>query len=274
MSEKIVIYHGWCQDGFGAALSAWKKFGSDCQYHAASHGDTPPETKDREVYIVDYAYKRDKMIEIKEKAKSIVVLDHHISAQKELEGLDFATFDMTKSGARLAWEYFHPDKDVPDLILNIEDRDLWNWKIKNSKAVTAAIETWPYSFKVWNRWLNEGIETLLTDGLAILRYQDQMIRKIKAKPEFITMAGHKVPQVNCPILSSELGNALCKNQPFAVIWRKKGDLITYSLRSAEDGEDVSVIAAAFGGGGHPRAAGFSVNTSVNTTILPSNKVIN
>jgi nanoRNase/pAp phosphatase (c-di-AMP/oligoRNAs hydrolase) len=32
----------------------------------------------------------------------------------------------------------------------------------------------------------------------------------------------------------------------------------YSLRSKEGGEDVSIIAAKFGGGGHKHAAGFSV----------------
>jgi len=33
----------------------------------------------------------------------VVVLDHHQTAQKALEGLNFAHFDMTKSGAVLAW---------------------------------------------------------------------------------------------------------------------------------------------------------------------------
>jgi nanoRNase/pAp phosphatase (c-di-AMP/oligoRNAs hydrolase) len=41
-------------------------------------------------------------------------------------------------------------------------------------------------------------------------------------------------------------------------WSQRADgLFTYSLRSAEGGLDVSVIAKRHGGGGHPHAAGFT-----------------
>ncbi len=53
-------------------------------------------------------------------------------------------------------------------------------------------------------------------------------------------------------------SALCQGHPFAVGWSQRADgLFTYSLRSAEGGLDVSVIAKRHGGGGHPHAAGFT-----------------
>ena len=38
-------------------------------------------------------------------------------------------FDMNHSGARLAWDYFHPGKEPPKFINYIEDCDLWAWKL-------------------------------------------------------------------------------------------------------------------------------------------------
>ena len=37
-SVQVVIYHANCNDGFGAAYSAWKLLGNRAEYHAASHG--------------------------------------------------------------------------------------------------------------------------------------------------------------------------------------------------------------------------------------------
>ncbi len=268
MGKPFILYHAACQDGFGAAFAAWLKFGSNADYMAMGHGDPAPGVKGRDVFILDYSFKRDVTLELEKKADSLMVLDHHVSAQQDLEGLECAIFDLSKSGARLAWEYFHPETEVPELILNIEDRDLWNWQIEGSKALTAAIETHPYRFPVWKNWLDNGLDTLRTDGAAILRYQEQMIRRVVRKPDTLVIAGHKVPAVNSPLLASELGNVLCKGKPFAVIWREIKGVRSYSLRSDEKGQDVSLIAGHFGGGGHPRAAGFSVSPDVDISQVP------
>ena len=68
------------------------------------------------------------MAQIEAKVSKLVVLDHHKSAAEKLTGYQcrcgVVHFDMNKSGARLAWEFFHPDKPVPGLIRYIEDRDI------------------------------------------------------------------------------------------------------------------------------------------------------
>jgi hypothetical protein len=40
-----------------------------------------------DVAIVDFSYKRPVMVELASKAKSILVLDHHKTAQADLDGL-------------------------------------------------------------------------------------------------------------------------------------------------------------------------------------------
>jgi len=52
-------------------------------------------------------------------------MDHHKSALEDLKGLSpNIYFDMERSGARLAWDYFHPGKEPPAFIDYIEDRGI------------------------------------------------------------------------------------------------------------------------------------------------------
>ena len=121
-----VWYHANCADGFGAAWSAWKILGDEANYQPVRHGDPIPEVHSAmRLAIVDFAYRRDQLLEIAEKVDTLIVLDHHRSAAKDLDGLDFARFDLNKSGARMAWEYWHPGVELPDLLAYVEDRDLW-----------------------------------------------------------------------------------------------------------------------------------------------------
>lgn len=107
-------------------------------------------------------------------------------------------------------------------------------------------------------------DNIVDDGKAILRVRKLQIASICTNAYEATFAGHRVPVVNSCTLHSEVGHVLCQNRPFAVTWFRQPDgQIRHSLRSDESGLDVSEIARAFGGNGHPRAAGFRANS-----ILP------
>lgn len=100
---------------------------------------------------------------------------------------------------------------------------------------------------------------VVAEGNAILRFQQRQIEAICRHAQTAEFNGHTVPIVNTPVLISEVGNQLCQGQPFVVLWFTRGDgRRVVSLRSDANGLDVSKIAAAQGGGGHPHAAGFVV----------------
>lgn len=134
-----VLYHANCSDGFGAAYAAWKKFGDAATYHAAHYGEEPPDVAGKVVFILDFSYSRDTLKAMIEAASSLTVLDHHKTAQADLEGLPGVYFDMTKSGAVMAWEFFHPDKQVPEFLRYIQDRDLWNWKLPPQQRILSSV---------------------------------------------------------------------------------------------------------------------------------------
>ena len=116
-SKPLVIYHYPCLDGFTAAYAVWKVH-PDWEFYPAKHGDPPPEVTGRNVYFVDFSYKRPVIEDMLTKANKITILDHHQTAMDDLKNLANiysidkleVHFDMNKSGARLAWEYFQPGK--------------------------------------------------------------------------------------------------------------------------------------------------------------------
>lgn len=264
LDNGICIYHKNCPDGFGSALAV-KKYCElnhfNCEYVAANHGDTPPDVDGKNVIIVDFSYKRPVLEKLKEKANGLIVIDHHISAQKDLENLDYCLFDMEHSGAVLTWKTLFPNKNIPQLLLYIEDRDLWNWELVDSKELSSGLRLIPMDFEAWNYYLNDqNLNQLIEKGRAIVEYENQKIERItKSELEIITLDGYQVPIINTTQLISEIGNALCQEYPFAVMYFETKDKRIYSLRSqGENGVDVSMIASKFGGGGHRNAAGFSI----------------
>lgn len=268
MTAPIVIFHSNCLDGFGSAYGAWVHFnlnqGIEAQFVPAAHGDTPPDATGKTVYLLDYAYKRDGMKQLCEQAARVVVLDHHITAVEELAGLDEEfdnlelLLDMDRSGAMIAWEYFHTDP-VPKLIACVQDRDMWRWDIPESQDLNAGLMSQPFTFARWHEVANDkhAYQRMVDEGNAINRYRTQMIEQGKRAAAIGKVAGYNVPIVNCPrAIVSELLGELAEGQPFAAGYSDKGNRRSWSLRSARDGEDVAKIAQRFGGGGHKNAAGF------------------
>lgn len=261
-----VLYHKGCVDGFTSAWVAWRAL-ENATFAAVQYGDVAPVPNGEDVYILDFSYPRDELITLAERSRSVVVIDHHKTAAAALDGLENdrldVRFDMEKSGAMLAWEYFFPGKTIPVLIRYVQDRDLWKWVEKHSREVSAAIASYNFDYTVWN-WLAEVLETdygimkIKEEGFAILRYQQRIVLDLAVKAAPFMLDGHSVGVVNSSILQSEIGEAIGKKFGIGVVWYYSAGKYIYSLRSATN--DVSVIAANHGGGGHKGAAGFTTSS--------------
>jgi len=146
-SVNCVIYHADCTDGFGAAYSAWKLLGNRAEYYACKHGTKPPDIKGKNVVILDFSFDNKTTKRMIKSANELLVIDHHKSAMVELHDITNTHFDMNKSGAMLAWDFFHPGKEAPKFIQYIQDRDLWKWELPYSKEFSAAFDMVPYDLK-------------------------------------------------------------------------------------------------------------------------------
>ena len=265
-SVQVVIYHANCNDGFGAAYSAWKLLGNRAEYHAASHGSPPPDVTGKKVVILDFSYNNATTKALIEQAEELWVIDHHKSNMVELHDISNTHFDMTKSGAMLAWEFFHPGKEAPKFINYIQDRDLWQWELPYSKEFSAAFDMVPWNFDEYEKFEDDSVfDDAVKRGSYILAYSKTVIKKVCDKATKRRYKDHDVMVVNSSHWMSEIGATLAKDCDFAMIWYYDHDACIYkcSLRAFHDTMDVSEIAKSFGGGGHRKAAGFVLTKSTH-----------
>jgi oligoribonuclease NrnB/cAMP/cGMP phosphodiesterase (DHH superfamily) len=262
-----VIYHADCTDGFGAAYSAWKSLGNRAEYHACKHGTPPPSVKGKNVAILDFSFDNATTKKMIEEADNLIIIDHHKSAMVELHDISNTIFDMKHSGARLAWDFFHPGKEPPKFINYIEDRDLWLWELPYSKEFSAAFDMIPFEFEEFEKFEDDSVfDDAVKRGSYILAYAKTVVKKVCEKAQPRQMDGKSVLVVNASHWMSEIGARLSPDCDFAVIWfwDHEEQNTKVSLRGFHETVDVSEIAKVFGGGGHKKAAGFQ---------LPKNKHI-
>lgn len=270
--KEYILYHKGCDDGFGAAYAAWKALGEDATYIPCAYGEPPPEmTYGAKVTLVDFSYKREVLLELRKNYPDLMVIDHHKTAQEDLDGLDYAHFDMEHSGAVLAWYHWHGWALMPKLLEYVEDRDLWKKELPESDEFTAGLRSFEQDFEVWDMLAKgNGFQMLIQDGRAILRYiQNQVDYIVNLKARWGKILGHHIPLVNSPVFQSEIAHKLCEiepSAPFAAVYHDRKDgLREFSLRSLPD-FDVSEVAKAMGGGGHENAAGFTVKGEFHKDI--------
>lgn len=285
MKPDLIISHAGCQDGQGAAWALWAKW-PDVPIVFAQYGDAPPDVTSKHVLMVDFSFKKPVLEAMAERARSITVLDHHKSAEEDLA--DFAVkqlrspgsvefhadqrtglriqalFDMTKSGARLAWEYANPHIPPPMIIRMVEDRDLWKFSIDSTREVSAFLFSHPHLMDDWKLYAKQiedpaGRSQIILQGAAILRDRARLIRDVlSATTRSMVIGGYDVPVANMPhLMASDAGHILSQGKPFAATYFDAPDgTRRFSMRG--DGVvDVSEIAVGYGGGGHRAAAGFS-----------------
>ena len=268
MERLLIIYHANCVDGFGAAFAVYSRFRQGdhcpCDFVAAVHGHPPPQATGRDVYVVDFSYPRKEMKELCREARSVTVIDHHLTAVHDLGGLEKEhdnlrmIFEMEKSGAVLTWEYFH-QSPPPALLLHVQDRDLWRLELQGTNDIHAALMARPFDFRSWAELAASADipAALVAEGQAINRYRRKMIDLHLAETVMASIAGYLVPVVNCyEEIASDLLGELATGHPFAAGYHDKGTLRKWSLRSSSGGVDIAEIAERFGGGGHRHAAGF------------------
>lgn len=275
--KPLCIYHGNCADGFTAAWVAHHAFDGEIDLHAGVYQTPPPDVTDREVFLVDFSYKRPVLEAMREKARRIVVLDHHKTAEADLSNLTGVEtiFDMNRSGARIAWDYWHgPSDPPPRTLLHVEDRDLWRFALPHTREIQANIFSYPYQIAVWDELMAADPLKLAEEGRAIERKHFKDVNElIGVVTRRMTIGGYNVPIANLPYIHvSDAAHALCKGEPFAGCYWDTPKGRVFGLRSTDDGVDVSEIAKQYGGGGHRNASGFTVSYEMARTFeSPANE---
>lgn len=288
MEDVVCLFHGDCFDGMGAAWTVRRKY-PNAKFIPVEYQKVPPveELLGKNVLIVDFSYSIHWLTYIAVAAKSLVIYDHHKSAENDLRMYNdwvkterpdlierfHAVYDLHRSGALITWNELFPNTDAPRLIQHISDRDLWNNDLPGTVEIMAGVGAYPLELDTWTKvfpYDHEGSFNLehhnLMDDLEVAgRYilnkqQTDINRLIALTKREITIGEHTVQMINVPRhLVSEAVGQLAKGAPFAVGYFDTAEGREFSFRSTKgEGLDVSKVAAIIGGGGHMNAAGARV----------------
>jgi oligoribonuclease NrnB/cAMP/cGMP phosphodiesterase (DHH superfamily) len=316
MSNTKIIYHKInqntnCPDGYSAAWIALKKY-PDAEIIGWEYQTEPPLTSDKltnlfkllvrsfsknvkhpqktlitpgdRIVIVDFSFPKEVLDSWVAIGVEVIVIDHHKTAQKMLEGFagGILRFDMEKCGAMLTWEYFFPDKPVPEFIKYVQDQDLWQWSLRYSKEVREAFGSLGRNFKTFNFLEtlsgDEFVEYMLSIGEPLVKAREEKVKAIASRHKDTFLDEYIIKAVELTEDELPLTSDVCAflyNQfpdvPFTACYNyepqnllqkllRKTKTVKWSLRSSNknpNAVDVSAVAKKRGGGGHHSAAGFS-----------------
>lgn len=238
-----------------------------------------PDVNNKHVIIVDFSFTRNVLLHLRSICASLYVIDHHRSAQDELNNLSFCTFDMNRSACQIVYDMLYDNQQPesrPSWINYIGNRDLWRFDTND--------ET---DFFTTNLFYRTTYQSHLKVVEEISTYNPRQIHGClqmgQTQKNFQSCMEHKSIQAakKCKFMMpdqktiydvyvsddyknrSNIGSALSARSDcdFAVMY--KFDLFRnqwhISLRGKEHKTSCLDVAKQFGGGGHQCAAAFSWN---------------
>lgn len=274
MNTTYYIYHANCPDGFTSAwlFDRFSTFSGSNIFIPATHGkpiDFKVFDKDDEVFLLDFSFDYNSVVDLASKVKKVTILDHHKTAKDALTPLledrtIEGVIDTDECGCSLSFKYLLNDS-LTNLVKYVKDRDLWKFELPHSKEVNAFISSFEYTIANWDYLFlllgsDKGIASAEVHGASIMRTQTNFIKQvIDSGLRKIKVGGYEVDAVNVPHMwCSEAAEMLInKGNKFGCCFYIVDNTVCYSLRS-KGNFDVSAIAKKYGGGGHKNAAGFKL----------------
>lgn len=288
MTVKI-IYHEVrpgtpCADGQAACWTALKKY-PDAETYGWTYqsGEVPEAQPGDRLVIVDFSFDANQIQAWLDAGVELEVIDHHLTAEKELSKFtapEFADtllqkrsvvlFDMKECGATLAWKHFFPDEPMPAFLHYVRDRDLWDFLLPKSNEIHEAMAGLRRSMLLYDLLEGMSQKDLLNFvapvGDKLLAPKKAAIAAAVNRHVWEDVCGYNVPLVRLKEdgsedrLTSEICMDLYRTYPDALFSACITSDGSYSLRSDKHkpngGFDVGALAKTQGGGGHRAAAGF------------------
>ena len=262
-SKPVTVLWHHDADGMASAYAAWRVYQDTATYIPVQYNQPVPEIPEGTTHllIVDFSYDRETCDALAAKY-SLLVIDHHKSAEENLRGSNYAIFSMNKSGCALTWEYFHKREPMPAILAYVQDRDLWKFALPDSETINLYIATLPFEFDAWHDEASSPyfIHSAYEAGSYIQAFRNGQIKAALRDVRFMFWDIHEVPVLNASTNVSEIGNELCRqypDAPFSATYCDRKGVRSWSLRSVGD-FDVSEVARRYSGGGHQNSAGFAV----------------
>ncbi len=276
-----VFYHRACTDGAAAAYAAWMKFGDSAMYTPIDFNDIvlPTVTKGwlgdarLDIYFLDVTPDVECINRLVELDHRVHIVDHHKTFHELLYKFEIgAAKSVSKrhctehAGSRLAWDLFHDTAVYPDIIKYTNDYDLYRFKYgADTHHYQVMFEQVDLSdIKAIEAFSKIPTHEVLAMGRIALSTKLHYAREIVKTGAFpVKFGSHKAMFCMAPrVFRNDIADIMMSEVEgtgveFAIICESFGIENRISLRGRKDCTvDLADLAKTFGGGGHPRAAGF------------------
>lgn len=282
------IFHHSDLDGHSAAAIVLLKYPDAECIEVDYSTDIPFDRieKDEEVIIVDFSFREDDWKKLWEITPEFTWIDHHETSIEKSKDVVLEVFheddgedcELTVSGfsglrntsacgAMLTWRYFMGDYTIPSVIDLIDKWDRWvhnddpevldfvaGMKIRDTSPRS---ETWQtlLGLDVHSETMRNYLVGIQRDGVTIRQYE--FITNAEAVKRFAYPMGWE--GYNCVVLHTDKSGSKqfdsVKGQ-YDITMPINFDGKKYTVHLYSEHVKVNDIALKFGGGGHPRAAGF------------------
>jgi uncharacterized protein len=254
----------------------------EAEFLAMQYGMKRPLVEGRKVYMVDFGLPAEGMRALRAEASEFIWIDHHASQVPVQKTLGWGTLDTNECGTSLTWKLLFPDQEPPPVVAYIRDKDLWQWKLPDSRAIAAGLEA-SFPKDLFAGLLDVDLARMAERGRPLIAAQAARIAELAKKGIIINdpygLSGIRALAVATKADLNDLGAYICLPQAegglgydLAILYYQKPDRRwVHSLRSTA-GEaarvDCAAIATARGGGGHLTSACY---TSEDPLVPPGIK---
>ena len=280
-----IIFHDKCSDGKMSAAVMFNYLAehsdSEVKVLPYNYGDPAPilDVNTDNVYVVDFSFHGEALAHVSKNSNKVIIIDHHKGALEKMEATSPLLnnveihFNSAKSGAHLTWEYCYPDVEVPSVVLDVSDRDMWKFLRPNSKATHLGLSGYTYLDVAQSDFFTEeGYQNLVDNrGKPRLEFSEHMNRTSAKIAGTTEVLGRRIYVVNCHMQQcSDVGHLIIDQEQaessVVMVYMINADTsVKLSFRSTDG--SARAFANHFGGGGHDNAAGAEVSFDTFSLIL-------
>jgi oligoribonuclease NrnB/cAMP/cGMP phosphodiesterase (DHH superfamily) len=217
------------------------------------------------ILIVDFSFKKEVFDQILLKTTNIIWIDHHKTAIDQYSSYKIKGIRQDGiAGCVLVWQYFFKENILPTIVEMLGHYDVWNFSKYGDELtmLQAGIRLKEHSpdSKNWDIWLNyQGLLELIEQGRIALEYRTNCNTSlVKAWSFFADFEGYKAVCCNVGSTNSQLFDSVIEEYDLMIPFVFDGEQWTVSVYTKKEDIDCAEIAKKYGGGGHKKAAGFTV----------------
>lgn len=296
----VCLYHKKCSDGAASAWVVKHKFPNAILIPIDYGDPIPNDIDHSDLYIVDFSLTSAAWYEeAVSRVRRLTVIDHHATAAQALADYlklrpvtptkplgeyfmcDFGdfrlSFDLNHSGAVLTWKFLYPETPTPRFLLMVEDRDLNRYKFYGVRELHQYVSGRNYQIEAYDCLLDpESLQEVVIDNReGVEKWESEVMRYANFSTTLtlqdLEVAGYKlkVRVIGLPnkewftdVTSRMCDNSMMAPDGVAIAFTPtdQDGATTYRVTSRNPNVNAGLIAKAFGGGGHPGAAGFKIPT--------------